>query len=80
MYHLIAAFFALLFSFGHAQTVRQTETRSFAQPAAYAGGFEYAVPSHEQILASSYSDASSVGYAGETCSGCSMTTDSSTAR
>ncbi len=70
--HVIAAFFAFLFSFGHAQSLQARHSDAFIPPAEYAVGMEYAVPSHQDILNGKYAEAG--------CPGCNMTTSSSNVR
>jgi len=70
--HILAAFFAFLFTFGHAHTAQSKPSDAFIPPAEYASGFEYAVPSHHDVINGTYPDAG--------CPGCRVTTVSYSVR
>ena len=77
MHAFLAPLFAFLFSLGHAQAVRQVEARDFVAPAERTAGFDYAIPSRQQILAG---ETAQDGYAGTGCRGCQQTNTFSPAR
>lgn len=82
MHQLLTAFFAFLFSFGHAQAAHQVEADQFVPPAQYAAdtsGIDYAVPSHQQIIDGQY-NVTAASYAEGSCNGCQLTTVSYDAR
>ena len=56
MHHLIAAFFAMIFSFGSAQPVHHAD--AFVAHTETASSFDQAIPTHQQILAGDYAEAS----------------------
>jgi hypothetical protein len=71
MHQLLVAFFAFIFSFGHAQSVQQAQADAFVPPAQYADGFEGAIPSRQEIAAGEY-NATTDSYAESACSGCQV--------
>ena len=72
MQHLLASCFSFLLFFGHAQTVRHTEAHAFVPPVQTAAtGLDFAVPDHHELVSGSY--------AGWACTGCSQTTNATSA-
>ena len=63
MLHVIAAFFALIFSFGHAGTAHQASAK--LQPEPVATYMTY-VPTHHEIVSGSFESS----YAGTPCASC----------
>ena len=76
MHALLAAFFAAIFSFSHAQTVRHNDAfvASDAVPVAY----ESSAPTREQLAHEAYATVSS--YAESSCVSCRRMNVDSTAR
>ncbi|MDE1154988.1 MAG: hypothetical protein PW735_04560 [Acidobacteriaceae bacterium] len=79
MHHLLVAFFAFLFSFGHAHPAASIMPKdAFIPPAQYAQGLEGAVPSRHELL--DQHELLNGAYAGAGCPGCRTMTVSSATR
>lgn len=69
--HFLVAVFTFLFSFGHAQNVRQTEAAPIAQSTDYTGAITDPVPSRQERR----TGITSTRYAGNRCSSCTTKND-----